>query len=117
MALLAPTLVTARAGEIIAVTITPASAPKPVIVASAAKTPLEREVESAISSRVEDDPQDFDEKEEHMTTWEYFTTPLIIHNTTAILNNWGEKGWELVQIVTGPEGGLVAYFKRPREES
>ncbi len=52
-----------------------------------------------------------------MTTWEYFTTPLIIHNTTAILNNWGEKGWELVQIVTGPEGGLVAYFKRPREES
>jgi len=44
--------------------------------------------------------------------WEYMTTPLIIHNTTAILNNWGSEGWELVQIVTGPEGGLVAYLKR-----
>jgi hypothetical protein len=52
-----------------------------------------------------------------MTTWEYFTTPLIVHNTTVILNNWGEQGWELVQVVTGPEGGLVAYFKRPLEES
>jgi hypothetical protein len=48
-----------------------------------------------------------------MPTWEYITTPLIVHNTTAILNNWGSEGWELVQIVTGPEGGLVAYFKRP----
>ncbi len=44
--------------------------------------------------------------------WEYLTTPLIIHNTTAILNNWGEQGWELVQVVQGPEGGLVAYLKR-----
>ncbi len=48
-----------------------------------------------------------------MTTWEYMTTPLLIHNTAAILNNWGKQGWELVQIVTGPEGGLVGYFKRP----
>jgi hypothetical protein len=48
-----------------------------------------------------------------MQKWEYITTPLIIHNTTQILNNWGSEGWELVQIVTGPEGGLVAYFKRP----
>lgn len=46
-------------------------------------------------------------------TWEYITTPLMIHNTTAILNTWGSEGWELVQIVTGPEGGLVAYLKRP----
>ncbi len=45
--------------------------------------------------------------------WEYLTTPLIVHNTTAILNNWGEQGWELVQVVQGPEGGLVAYLKRP----
>ena len=51
-----------------------------------------------------------------MTTWEYITTPLIVHNTTAILNNWGSDGWELVQIVTGPEGGLVAYFKRQKKE-
>lgn len=48
-----------------------------------------------------------------MTAWEYLTTPLLIHNTAAILNNWGKQGWELVQIVQGPEGGLVAYLKRP----
>ncbi|MCU1570740.1 MAG: hypothetical protein JWR33_1481 [Naasia sp.] len=47
-----------------------------------------------------------------MATWEYVTTPLIVHNTTAILNNWGAQGWELVQVVQGPEGGLVAYLKR-----
>ena len=48
-----------------------------------------------------------------MTHWEYITTPLLVHNTAAILNNWGKQGWELVQVVTGPEGGLVAYLKRP----
>ena len=48
-----------------------------------------------------------------MPAWEYITTPLLIHNTAAILNNWGSEGWELVQIVQGPEGGLVAYLKRP----
>lgn len=48
-----------------------------------------------------------------MTTWEYLTTPLVIHNTAQILNNWGKQGWELVQVVQGPEGGLVAYLKRP----
>ncbi len=47
-------------------------------------------------------------------TWEYLTTPLMIHNTAAILNNWGSQGWELVQVVTGPEGGLVAYLKREK---
>ena len=48
-----------------------------------------------------------------MPAWEYVTTPLMVHSTAAILNNWGLDGWELVQVVTGPEGGLVAYFKRP----
>ena len=48
-----------------------------------------------------------------MLSWEYITTPLLIHNTAAILNNWGSEGWELVQVVQGPEGGLVAYLKRP----
>ena len=55
------------------------------------------------------------ERKPEMTTWEYLTTPLMIHNTAAILNNWGSQGWELVQVVTGPEGGLVAYLKRPIE--
>jgi len=51
-----------------------------------------------------------------MTRWEYVTAPLIIHNTKAILDNWGDQGWELVQVVPGPDGqGLVAYFKRPIE--
>lgn len=49
-----------------------------------------------------------------MPAWEYITTPLMIHTTTAILNNWGDDGWELVQIVQGPEGGLVAYLKREK---
>ena len=48
-----------------------------------------------------------------MTRWEYATAPLIVHATQQILNNWGEDGWELVQVVPGPEGGLVAYLKRP----
>ncbi|MEK8227501.1 hypothetical protein NKG05_17460 [Oerskovia sp. M15] len=40
--------------------------------------------------------------------------PLIIHNTKAVLDQWGSDGWELVQVVTGPDGnGLVAYLKRP----
>ena len=48
-----------------------------------------------------------------MTTWEYATVPLIIHATKQILDQWGADGWELVQVVQGPEGGLVAYLKRP----
>ena len=52
-----------------------------------------------------------------MTRWEYFTTPLMIHNTTAILNNYGDEGWELVQVVPGPNPeNLVAYLKRPLSE-
>lgn len=49
-----------------------------------------------------------------MTQWEYLTAPLLIHNTKAILDNFGRDGWELVQVVNGPDGSsLVAYFKRP----
>lgn len=44
--------------------------------------------------------------------WEYFVTPLVLHNEAAILNNWGGQGWELVQIIPGPAGGNVAYLKR-----
>ena len=52
---------------------------------------------------------------EAMTTWEYLTAPLLIHNTKAILDNFGSDGWELVQVVAGPDGSsLVAYFKRPK---
>lgn len=47
------------------------------------------------------------------TPWEYATVPLTIHNPQAVLNSWGDEGWELVQVLVGPEGGLVAYLKRP----
>jgi hypothetical protein len=43
-------------------------------------------------------------------SWEYATVALTIHNPQAVLNAWGE---ELVQVVQGPESGLVSYLKRP----
>ena len=46
------------------------------------------------------------------TRWEYATIPLLIHATKAILDQWGEDGWELVTVIPGPDGGLVAYLKR-----
>jgi hypothetical protein len=51
-----------------------------------------------------------------MNKWEYLTAPVLVHNTKAILDNFGADGWELVQVVPGmnPEN-LVAYFKRPVE--
>ncbi|GAA2517777.1 hypothetical protein [Rarobacter incanus] len=51
------------------------------------------------------------------TKWEYVTVPLISHATKQILDNWGDEGYELVTVVTGPDGnGLVAYLKRPKAE-
>ncbi|EFG47560.1 hypothetical protein HMPREF0183_1202 [Brevibacterium mcbrellneri ATCC 49030] len=56
-------------------------------------------------------------KGNNMQKWEYVTAPLLIHNTKQILDMWGEDGYELVQVVPGPDGqGLVAYFKRPKQE-
>lgn len=49
-----------------------------------------------------------------MQKWEYATAPVLVHSTKAILDNWGADGWELVQVVPGPNPeNLVAYFKRP----
>ena len=50
-----------------------------------------------------------------MTRWEYATVPLIIHATKQILDQWGEDGWELVQVVPGPDQVLVAYLKREKQ--
>ena len=44
-----------------------------------------------------------------MQKWEYATAPLINHALQEILNNFGEEGYELVQVVDN-----VAYFKRPK---
>ena len=51
-----------------------------------------------------------------MTQWEYMTAPLLVHATKQILDNFGQDGWELIQVVPGPGGGdqLVAYFKRAK---
>ncbi|CAM5574222.1 hypothetical protein GCM10010299_41670 [Streptomyces tanashiensis] len=51
-----------------------------------------------------------------MTKWEYVTVPLLVHATKQILDTWGEDGWELVQVVPGPNNPeqLVAYLKRAK---
>lgn len=47
--------------------------------------------------------------------WEYATVPLLVHATKQILDTWGEDGWELVQVVPGPNTEqLVAYLKREK---
>ncbi|GGJ42563.1 hypothetical protein GCM10010121_062110 [Streptomyces brasiliensis] len=53
----------------------------------------------------------------HMTKWEYATVPLLVHATKQILDTWGEDGWELVQVVPGPNNPeqLVAYLKREKQ--
>lgn len=49
-----------------------------------------------------------------VTKWEYLTAPVLIHNTQAILNNFGRDGWELVAVTAGMSAeNLVAWFKRP----
>jgi uncharacterized protein DUF4177 len=51
-----------------------------------------------------------------MAKWEYVTVPLLVHATKQILDNWGDDGWELVQVLPGPGGPeqLVAYLKREK---
>jgi hypothetical protein len=46
--------------------------------------------------------------------WEYATVPLISHALQEILNQWGEEGWELVQVVESQSLGMTAYLKRPK---
>jgi hypothetical protein len=49
-----------------------------------------------------------------VTKWEYVTVPVLVHATKQILDNWGQDGWELVQVVPGMNSeNVVAYFKRP----
>ena len=49
--------------------------------------------------------------------WEYATVPLISHALQEILNQWGEEGWELVQVVESQQTGTTAYLKRPKEDN
>ena len=48
-----------------------------------------------------------------MEKWEYSSVPLVPHAIAEILNNWGDEGWELVQVyIPGDVPGTVALFKR-----
>jgi hypothetical protein len=50
-----------------------------------------------------------------MKKWEYITVPVLVHATKQILDNMGEDGWELVQVVPGMNAeSLVAYMKREK---
>lgn len=49
-----------------------------------------------------------------MQKWEYATVPLISHALQEILNQWGEEGWELVQVVESQATGTTGYLKRPK---
>jgi len=50
-----------------------------------------------------------------MQKWEYATVPLISHALQEILNQWGEDGWELVQVLESQATGTTGFFKRPKE--
>ena len=50
-----------------------------------------------------------------MTKWEYASVPLISHALQEILNQWGEEGWELVQVQESTVTGTVAFLKRPKQ--
>jgi uncharacterized protein DUF4177 len=50
-----------------------------------------------------------------MQKWEYATVPLISHALQEILNQWGEEGWELIQVLESPTTGTTAYLKRPKD--
>jgi hypothetical protein len=53
-----------------------------------------------------------------VTRWEYLTAPLLIHNTKAILDNFGRDGWELVSVTASANAEqLIAWFKRPVQDN
>jgi hypothetical protein len=52
-----------------------------------------------------------------VTKWEYVSVPLISHALQEILNQWGEEGWELVQVQESQTTGTVAFMKRPKDEN
>lgn len=45
--------------------------------------------------------------------WEYLATPLYTTDSRYGLNDFGDKGWELVTILIDKDGVFRAYFKRP----
>ena len=54
-------------------------------------------------------------KMDKIDLWTWNDAPLLEHNPGEILNTFGEDGWELVQVVPGPNPeSMVAYLKRER---
>lgn len=54
-----------------------------------------------------------DQQQDSLPKWEYLTAPILSHVSQQILNNFGADGWELVQLVPGPNpDSVVGYFKR-----
>ena len=49
-----------------------------------------------------------------MQKWEYASVPLISHALQEILNQWGEDGWELVQVLESQNTGVTAFMRRPK---
>src|SRR4051794_2336091 len=118
MVLLAVIPVTASAGAIMTVTRSPARALNPRVPSTAVNRLLAVFFWAGIGYRVRYPPSNQPERMPAMPPGEYLPPPLMIPNPAAILNNWGARGWNLVQVVPGPEGGLVPYLKppKPREE-
>jgi hypothetical protein len=52
-----------------------------------------------------------------LAKWEYASVPLISHALQEILNQWGEDGWELVQVLESSNTGVTAFMKRPKNAS
>lgn len=50
-----------------------------------------------------------------MQKWEYASVPIIVHSVKEILDQWGERGYELVTIMEVEGTGPTAILKRPKE--
>ncbi len=55
-----------------------------------------------------------------VTKWQYHTIPIPVDDTFVMrpvdMDHLGQRGWELVQVVTEPNGKWIHYiFKRPAE--
>ena len=58
-----------------------------------------------------------DRREQAVQKWEYTTVPLISHALQEILNQWGEEGWELIQVLESQQLGMTAFLKRPAQDA